>query len=136
MMKILVIAGALLTVPITLSAKSWRGITPLHSKVDDVEQVLGKPSVVNHYWSTYQIDKEAVSILYSNGLSCQSAANSQWQVPAGTVISITVAPKSIIRFSMIGLNQSSFRVIKDPHKLNHIDYWNEKEGESISVVDD
>lgn len=136
MMKILIIAGALLSLPITLNAKPWRGITPLHSKVADVEVILGKPSNTSHYWSTYQTETEAVSILYSNGLSCRSGANSHWRVPTGTVVSITVAPKSIIRFSTLGLNQSSFRIIKDPHKLNHIEYWNDQEGESISVVDD
>jgi hypothetical protein len=101
-----------------------------------VEKVLGKPSTISHNWAVYQTPKEAISILYSNGLDCLKGANSQWKVPRGTVISITVAPKEIILFSTLKVDMSVYQVLADTHKLNHREYFSEKVGESISVVDD
>lgn len=118
----------------SVCAKPWRNITPLHSTKSDVERVLGKPSQTSNHWSTYQTKTEAVSVLYSNGLPCGSGANSEWQVPKGTVVSITVALKSIVLFSALNVDESKFQKRKDPHMLNAIEYLDMGEGESISVV--
>jgi hypothetical protein len=114
--------------------KEWRGITPLHSKRLEVEHVLGKPSNTSHHWSIYQTGAETVSILYSNGLPCQTGANSEWRVPKGTVVSITVALKTIVLFSALTVDESKFQKRNDPHMLNAIEYLNMTAGESISVV--
>lgn len=89
---------------------------------------------VANYWATYETDTEAISILYSNGLPCGAGANSEWRASAGLVISITVAPKMIVAFSSLNLDESKYKKRFDPHKLNHIEYSNEEEGESISVT--
>ncbi len=117
-----------------IATKPWRGITPLHSKRADAERVLGHPSDTSNHWSTYHTDTETVSILYSNGLSCQSSANTEWQVPEGTVVSITVVPRALVLFSTLTVDASKFRKTKDPHMLDAIDYFDGNEGESIHIV--
>jgi hypothetical protein len=134
MMKLCTSLVALTLLSTALSAKPWRGITPLHSKRSDVERIFGKPSKTSHQWSTYQTDTEAVSVLYSNGLPCGSGSNSEWQVPKGTVVSITVALKTIVLFSALTVDESKFQKTSDPHMLSAIEYLNGTEGESISVV--
>lgn len=133
-MKLLTSLIALTLSSTTLCAKPWRGITPLHSSRSDVERILGKPSRTSHHWSTYQTDSEAVSILYSNGLPCRSGANSEWRVPGGKVVSITVAPKTIVLFSALNLDMSKFQKLTDSHMLDRVEYLNKDEGESISIV--
>lgn len=117
-----------------LQGKSWRGIEPLRSTKSDVERVLGKARRVANHWATYETDTEAISILYSNGLPCGAGANSEWRASEGLVISITVAPKTIVAFSSLSLDESKYKKRFDPHRLNHIEYSNEEEGESISVT--
>lgn len=114
--------------------KSWRGITPLRTTRPEVERLLGKPVLSSNDSATYYTDAEAVSIRYSNGTPCGKSANSEWNVPAGRVISITVSPKTIIQFSSLNLDESKYRKSSDPHRLSAFEYTNIEEGESITVV--
>lgn len=117
------------------SAKTWRGLTPLHSTKPDVERILGKPSAERNNWSIYHGEDETISLQFSNGLPCGSGgANSEWKVPKGTVISITVAPKKIIPAAALRIPENKYKKRGDPHKLNHVEYLSEEEGESISIV--
>lgn len=121
--------------PVTIEAKAWRSITPLQSTRIDVERLLGRPKRFANYWATYHTDNEVVTVYYSNGRRCSAAANSEWNIPANRVISMTVVPKTIVLFSTMRFDASKYERKNDPHKLNAIDYVNEKEGESINVVD-
>ena len=135
-MKKLFAAGFLAVIFLcgTAFSKSWRGITPLRTTRPDVERLLGKPVLSSNDSATYYTDVEAVSIRYSNGTPCGTSANSEWNVPAGRVISITVAPKTIIQFSSLNLDESKYRKSSDPHRLSAFEYTNIEEGESITVV--
>ena len=117
-----------------MSAKPWRGITPLHSTRSDVERILGRSNDTRQHWTTYQTDTKAISVLYANGLPCGRGSNSEWKLPKGTVISITVAPKTILLLSDLHIDESKYRKLSDPHKLNTTEYFDQEEGESISVV--
>ena len=115
-------------------SKSWRNITPLSSTRSEVERVLGRPVLSSKHSATYHTNNEAVSIIYSNGLRCAVRANSEWNVPKNRVISITVAPKGIVLFSSLHLDETKYRKSADPHRLSAVEYTNVDEGESITVV--
>ncbi len=119
---------------VRLSAKEWRGITPLHSTRTDVESLFGKASDLGRDSVNYQTDEFAVTILFASGQPCGLTANNEWRVPKDTVISITVSPKTIILFSTLRIEESKYQKLPDPHMLNRFEYWNRMEGESISVV--
>ena len=118
----------------TVLAKTWRGITPLASTRADVERVLGPPTSTSNNWSTYHSSEETVSIFYSNGLPCGRGANSDWQLPQGIVVSITVAPRTIVLFSELNVDESKFQKLKDAHRVGSVHYWNKTDGEEISVA--
>jgi hypothetical protein len=137
-MKSLLLASLIgvVTSSTLLPVSAWRGITPLKSTRSDVERVLGKPTHIANYWARYRTDAEVISILYSNGQPCGRGLNSEWNVPEWRVISITVAPRSIVLFSSLNIDTSKYRKVFDPHSSNHIEYSNEEEGEWISVAGD
>lgn len=56
--------------------------------------------------------------------------------PKDTVISITISPKTRVLFSSLNIDESKYQKLRDPHKLNRIEYRNNEEEESISVVND
>jgi hypothetical protein len=66
------------------SAKSWRGIEPLHSTRADVERLLGPPNVDR---DLYDFPGERTSIWYSDG-GCKAGLPSGWNVPKDTVVEI------------------------------------------------
>ena len=71
------------------SAKSWRGIVPLHSTRADVERILGEPSRLDYI---YDLDEATVRIVYANQ-PCQPDLPSwwgNWNVPRDTVTNIIV----------------------------------------------
>jgi len=128
--------SAILVIAIPLRAKEWRGITPLHSTRADVERIFGESANGSGSWAVYQTEGEGISILFASGPPCGSNAENEWRVPKGTVISISISPKTIVLFSTLKVDKSKYQKLKDPHQLNRIEYWNNEEGESISVVDD
>jgi hypothetical protein len=127
---------AVLALSIPLYAKEWRGITPLRSTRTDVERLFGRSADGRGAWAIYQTEEEGISILFASGPPCGSNAENEWRVPKGTVISISISPKTIILFSKLNIDESKYQKLADPHQLNRIEYWNKEEGESISVVDD
>lgn len=129
----LLLLWALGTVPY---GKKWRGITPLHSSRADVEAILGTSSDTKHDWTTYQTEEAAISIRYARGLPCQSTSNSKWRVSEGIVLSITVAPKTIIRFSDLNIDTRRYERVPDPHSLNKAEYIDKEEGEAIAVANE
>lgn len=127
---------AILVTAIPLDAKEWRGITPLRSTRANVERLFGRSADGRGSWAVYQTEEEGISILFASGPPCGSNAENEWRVPKGTVISISISPKTIILLSKLNIDESKYQKLKDPHQLNRIEYWNKEEGESISVVDD
>jgi hypothetical protein len=127
--------SVMLVAAIPLGAKEWRGITPLRSTRAEVERILGRSPDASGSWAIYQTEKEAISILFASGPPCGTNAENEWRVPRGTVISITVSPKTVVLLTTLNIDESKFEKFRDPHKLNRIEYRNRDEGQSISVVD-
>lgn len=121
---------------IPVGAKDWRGITPLRSTRADVELLFGRSSIVDGSWAVYQTKEEAISVLFASGPPCGSNADNEWRVPRGTVISMTISPKTRVLLSTLNIDESKYQKIHDPHDLNRIEYRDKEKGESISVVDD
>lgn len=117
-----------------VEAKDWRGIIPLHSTRADVERLLGSPADPSkELAAVYQLEKEVVSIFYASGPPCGEDRFSGWQVPRGTVVSITVSPKTKVRLSDLQIDLSRYKKTVDFHRRDNITYANEEEGESINV---
>lgn len=83
--------------------KGWRGIVPLRSTRSDVERELGPK---NETCECYQTENEIVHISYATG-PCTGAL-SGWNVPANTVLSISVSPRKKLPFSSVESNVESF----------------------------
>lgn len=127
MSKSLLILLLLLVVPV--NAKDWRGIKPLYSTREDVERLLGPPTVGRADTTYYQFEKERVSFEYSTG----RCANG-WQVPRNTVISVWVSLKAgQVRFGDLKLDLKAYRKTQDEHVLYIHHYLNKTEGERYEV---
>jgi hypothetical protein len=101
----------LLVLAIPLKAKEWRGIDPLYSTREDVERLLGPPTMGRSDTSFYQFERERVSFEYSTG----HCANG-WKAPSNTVISIWVTPSANqLRFKDLKLNLKTYKRVQDGH---------------------
>jgi len=71
------------------SAKSWRGIEPLHSTRADVLRLLGNPfDDKSPYMWTYDFPEERASIHFASGAPCEQGLPDGWKVPKDTVLEI------------------------------------------------
>jgi hypothetical protein len=118
-------------------ANCWRGIAPLRSTRADVEKLLDRPVPESKALdaATYKTASERVFILYSTGL-CDAKPGNGWNVPPGTVISISVYPNTKPKFADLKLDESKHDKARDPEVLFLTYYTNEEEGTSIEVNTD
>ena len=84
--------------------RGWQGIVPLHSTRAEVEAKLGKPSGACQ--CRYEASNEAIVVDYAKG-PCKGSPHG-WNVPAGTVLQITVFPKSKLSIAQSGFNEKEY----------------------------
>lgn len=127
----------LLVTTLLPQANSWHGITPLGSTREDVEKLLGRPAPESKALdaATFQTTAERVVILYSTG-ACDLKPGNGWNVPRGTVISISVYPYIKPKIADFKLDPSKYNKTRDPEVLFLAYYTNEEEGISIEVNTD
>jgi hypothetical protein len=115
-------------------ANCWRGIAPLRSTRADVEKLLGRPVPESKALdaATYKTKSERVFVLYSTG-ACDVKPGNGWNVPRGTVISISVEPNVKPKLTDLKLDESKYDKARDPEVLFITYYTNEEEGISIEV---
>lgn len=119
------------------SGKGWRGITPLHSTRADVERLLGPPEEPEKkHVSVHKLENEVVSIIYAAGPPCGKGMESGWQVPAGTVVDITVAPRTAMQLSDLKLDESKYKRMNGGHLIDVVYYIDKEEGIKIEVIKD
>jgi len=118
-------------------ANSWHGIVPLHSTRADVEKTLGPPTPDSKAPDAvdYRTKSERVFVLYSTG-PCDVEPSHGWNVPRGTVISISVEPNIKPKFADLKLDESKYEKVRDPEVLFFTYYTSEEEGISIEVNTD
>lgn len=121
---------------VLVQAKEWQGLVPLHSTRTDVERLLGSPANTDpskERAAVYKLKNEVVLISYAMSSPCGSDGLSEWQVPHGTVVSITVSPKTELRLSNLNIDEHRYKKTSDGHRPEDVNYINEEEGESIKV---
>ena len=119
----------LLSAIIVSQAQGWRGIVPLHATRADVEALIGPPMQPNG--RTYDLKNERVNVVYSDG-SCDKS-KTEWNVPADTVIGITVYPQTKLLISDVRTDLNNFEKFIDPHNPDSVSYSNKEEGIGIGT---
>lgn len=109
-------------------SKGWRGITPLHSTCEDVKRTLNVGSCES---PVFTLENEIANIDFSDK-PCADG----WNVPPGTVISITVYPKKKPQFADLLINMDEYKKVVPPHQPDWSIYLNAEEGISIAVTPD
>jgi hypothetical protein len=111
--------------------RGWRGIVPLHSSRKEVERLLG-PSTKPR--PAYKLEDIVVVVDYADG-PCEKCWPFGWNVPTGTVLSVTVRPTRKLNLVDSGFDLSSFKKTKDPEVEAVSYYTNEEEGVTIVYRD-
>jgi len=113
--------------PAQSQVEGWRGLVPLHSTRTDVERLLGAPTKSHGVASTYDTKNERVHIFYSGG-PCKKGVSEEWNVPADTILSLTVHPNAKLLVDSLKLDKSKYRREGDPHADLIVYYVNKEEG--------
>lgn len=125
------LCAALLTTTLT-AFQGWRGIVPLRSTRADVEKLLGPPADSgNKFTSVYQLENETVVIDYEDDEPCTAPGG--WRVPRGTVTSVTITPKTRLRFSDLKIDEGKYNKTDGGHRPEDTIYTNDESGERITV---
>lgn len=113
-------------------SKEWRGIVPLHSMRADVERVLGAPTEPRG--SVYKTQTENVSIWYADE-PCKKGVSELWNVPRGTVLSITIYPKTKPCVADLRLDESKYKREANAHLQGITYFTNDEEGIRIETFE-
>lgn len=117
------------------SAKTWRGLEPLHSTRADVERLLGRPTDDKspHMW-IYDFPEERALIHFSSGKPCEEGVPEGWNVPKDTVIEIYTMPRPSPKLSEVLTPGKEYRQIRAAH-TQHVYYVDPEEGLRFTVMD-
>jgi hypothetical protein len=103
----LVLAAVItLTVSPYGAAKDWRGIVPLKSTKADVERLFGPPTGT---LPTYYLPENTVYFSYAECGCGETCQNNNWNVPPGTVTSIYVGLKGVVKLADLKLDLTRFQ---------------------------
>jgi hypothetical protein len=119
---------------IHVEAQGWRGLTPLGSTRKDVERLLGPSKEPDKYAELYDLGNETVFIEYSSG-PCHKERDGGWNVPAQTVIEITITPAVHPQLADLRLDLSTYRKTEDPELPGVFYYYHAIDGINITVSD-
>lgn len=114
----------LVMLPSSLQSKEWRGLVPMHSTCEDAKRVLGITKCQTY---TYDLKDERVFINFSEA-SCNDNPPEKWNVPIGTILSITVFPKVRSKLADLNFNLSNFTIKRDTEVTDFLIYWNAEDG--------
>jgi hypothetical protein len=118
------------------SAKSWRGIEPMHSTSADVERLLGAPNFEKSEFAwIYDFPEERASIFFSSGEPCEEGLAEGWKLPKDTVVMIEVHPKAERKWAEVltpGKNYEPVRAADTPH----VYYLDSEDGITFTVLED
>jgi len=100
----------------------------LHSTCEDVKRIL---NITNCEEPSFQLEDAIVSINFSHK-PCADG----WNVPSGTVISITIRPKKKLALSELRIDMEKYEKVRLPHQRDWTVYLNAEEGVSLTVAHD
>lgn len=127
---------ATLLLAVSVDAKEWRGIKPLHSSREDVHRILGKPKSQTTLFDHYRPnDEEYVNIMYATE-PCLGLVYfwGNHAVSTNTVLTISVSYEH--GFPVADLNIPNFETLKREvdHSLT-VYYFDAEQGVEYSVQD-
>lgn len=129
MIRLLAVSGMLaITFVATGKAQGWRGIVPLHASCEDVKRIL---NVAKCEPNTIELDEAKVFISFSDG-TCRS----EWNVPVGTVLSLDVTPKRMLKLSDLNVALNEYSKEVDRQVPFTSTFTNQREGISIAAFED
>jgi hypothetical protein len=128
-----VIAGQLFLLMVAtfsdgIQERGCRGILPLRSTISDVKERLGESS--DACQCIFHNPNETVRIAYAKG-PCKGPPYG-WNVSSGTVLEVTVFPKTSIAISSLGLDAEKYIRSQDIGEMT-IHYTNIEEGIKYAV---
>ena len=107
------------------SAKSWRGIEPLHSTRADVLRLWGNPvDDKSPYMWIYDFPEERVLIHFASGAPCEEGLPDGWNVPKDLVLEINInpsAPKKTTEVLTAGKEYERIQTVHTPDLNYYID---------------
>lgn len=120
----------------TASAKSWRGIEPLHSTSGDVERLLGIPNLErsNSSW-IYDFPEERVFIYFSSGEPCAEGLPEGLKVPKDIVVSIDIHPTVPKKMTEVLTPGKEYEQVQTVHTPGIRYYIDSAEGIRFTVQD-
>jgi hypothetical protein len=121
---------ALLLVSSSASAKTWRGIVPLHSTRADVEKLLGPP---NNEDSGYDFEDEKAFITYGFH-KCEEDLPGGWNLPLETVVEVRVSSNKEVSMADLSVPWQTLEQIYSV-RTSQIEYLNADEGLRYTTVD-
>lgn len=114
---------------VTQKVGGWRGLVPLYSKRADVERLLGVAT--GNCKCIYRTDNELVYVEYARSF-CKGNPPG-WNVPAETVLTLTVTPRLDQLLSELNLDLSEFETRRDDAMT--IYYTDRREGIKYAVTE-
>lgn len=108
----------------------WRGLIPLHSRREEVEQLLGSPKDSISQTYRYETQTERIDVSYSEG-KCETSVSGGWNVPTGTILKIKVYPRTTILIRDLPFGMGSYRRSPDPNIRNRFFYMSDEIGVMI-----
>jgi hypothetical protein len=126
-----IFACVVVLTPRPANGRPWKGIVPLHSTRADVDRILGPASGED---SNYDIDGQRVEIKYSSQ-GCQEGLPGGWNVPANTVVSISVSSAKEIKLADVLVSGTNYDRIYGVHTPQMIDYVDVQEGVRFATND-
>lgn len=124
------LACVLLSVPRGASAKTWRGITPLHSARAEVEKLLGAPTNED---SGYDFEDEKAFIIYGSH-RCEEELPGGWNLPSNIVVEIHISPNKDVNMADLPVPWQSLEKIYSV-RTSQIEYLNSEDGVRYATVD-
>lgn len=129
---ILVVCVVLMSIN-SASAKSWRGIEPLHSTRADVQRLLGRPTNdKNPYIWIYDFPEERAFIQFSWGEPCEEGLPYGVKLPEGIVLEIVTDPRVEKKMEEVLTPGKEYEEVHAAH-TEHIYYFDSVEGLRFTV---
>ena len=117
------------------SAKSWRGIEPLHSTRADVERLLGLPVDKTAGMWIYDFPEERAFISFSSGKPCEEGLPDGFKLPKDIVVDIRIDPTTERRWAEVRTPGKDYEQSHSGH-TGDVYYVDAEEGITFTVAGD
>lgn len=117
------------------SAKSWRGIEPLHSTRADVERLFGLPVDKMAGMWIYDFPEERAFISFSSGKPCEEGLPDGFKLPKDIVVDIRINPTTERKWAEVRTPGKDYEQSHSGH-TGEVYYVDAEEGITFTVTGD